>query len=151
MNLREQKTKIAFLVEQLRQLCWIGWWICTVKGLLLARVPRLVHISDLVLSLSVLTPKLSIWSWILAWPWHNWAMARPRTSIACLCMQRNFCAGSEPHVHGRPAAQHSGRSSGTPQNGAAGARAWSGGMMHAALYFCIVTLHCTSVKFTILR
>ena len=81
MNLREQK-KIAFLVEQLRQLCRIGWLICTVKGLLLAKVLRLVHISDLVLSLSVLTPKLSSWSWILAWPWHNWAMARPRTSIA---------------------------------------------------------------------
>ena len=43
MNLWEQKSEAAVFVQKLQQLCQTRWWIYTVKGLLLTRVPSLYY------------------------------------------------------------------------------------------------------------
>ena len=45
-------------------ICQTRWWIYTVKGLLLTRVPSLVHLPDIVLSMT----------WTCPWLWHSLAI-----------------------------------------------------------------------------
>ena len=57
MSMREQKPKD---IQKLLLLSRTNWLIGTVKGLLLTGVPRLVHILDLVLSLTEMQKDMNL-------------------------------------------------------------------------------------------